>query len=81
MELLDSTGVCIHIGDKVWFKSKGKETFGVVETLVMSINRHWHTKVERVVTTVKVRGTRQQGWAQLHIFHKPEHLTVVERPS
>ncbi len=76
MELLDSTGVRIHLGDTVWFTSNGKEMSGVVEKMVMKLTRHWHTKVERVVTTVKVRGTGQHVWAKLHIFHKPSSLTV-----
>ncbi len=76
MELLDSTGVRIHLGDTVWFTSNGKEMSGVVEKMVMKLTRHWHTKVEKALTTVNVRCKSQPRWTQLHIFHKPSNLTV-----
>ncbi len=83
MEILYSTEHSILLGDIVQFKSTvdGELRKGEVVRVSQAQHRHWRTKELKTVISIRVNYKGEHGYMTCSIFHKPEHLTVVERPS
>lgn len=82
MELLDSTGYQILLGDIVKFKSTvtGQIRRGEVVRMSQSQHRHWSTKVIKIVVSIRVHYANEWGMT-CSVFHNSTNLTVVKRPA